>query len=134
MGFSGGVEAQQMTADTFRIVARGNAYTGTNTVQDYTMLKAAETTKQNGGTHFVVISAADASGTSQITTPGYAQTSIIGNTATTTYTPGTSQTVFKPGQDAYIRILSAKPNQPMPAGAILADEIIQFVGGRVQRG
>ena len=27
MGFSGGVAAQQMTADTFRISARGNGYT-----------------------------------------------------------------------------------------------------------
>ena len=26
MGFSGGVEAQQMTSNTYRIVARGNGY------------------------------------------------------------------------------------------------------------
>jgi hypothetical protein len=55
MGFSGGVLAQQMTANTFRIVARGNGYTGTTTVQDYVMLKAAETAIQNGGTHFVIV-------------------------------------------------------------------------------
>jgi hypothetical protein len=50
MGFSGGVAAQQITADTFRIVARGNAYTGSTTVQDYVLLKAAETTKAAGAT------------------------------------------------------------------------------------
>lgn len=61
MGFSGGVLAQQMTANSFRNVARGNGYTGTTRVQDYLMLKAAETTLQNGGTHFAIITASDAS-------------------------------------------------------------------------
>jgi hypothetical protein len=61
MGFAGGVAAEQMTADTFRIIARGNAYTSGTTVQDYALLKAAETTKEAGGTHFMVISAQDAS-------------------------------------------------------------------------
>lgn len=48
MGFSGGVSSQQMTANTFRIIARGNGYTGSVAVQDYAMLKAAETIKQVG--------------------------------------------------------------------------------------
>jgi hypothetical protein len=47
-----GVAAEQMTADTFRIVARGNAYTADTALQDYTVLKAAKTTKNMGGTHF----------------------------------------------------------------------------------
>ena len=34
MGFSGGVEAQQMTANTYRIVARGNGYTSGTVIQD----------------------------------------------------------------------------------------------------
>jgi hypothetical protein len=38
MGFAGGVAAQRMTNDTYRIVARGNGYTGSTTIQDYTML------------------------------------------------------------------------------------------------
>jgi hypothetical protein len=42
MGFSGGVAAQQITADTWRIQSRGNAYTGASTVQDYVLLKAAD--------------------------------------------------------------------------------------------
>ena len=70
MGFTGGVAAQQMTADTFRISARGNSYTSTTTIQDYMMLKAAETTKQVDGSYFVIVSAADASRTGYITTPG----------------------------------------------------------------
>jgi hypothetical protein len=72
MGFSGGVAAEQMTKDTFRIKSRGNAYTAGTTVQDHVLLKAAEKTKQAGATHFVLISAADASSAVSITTPGTA--------------------------------------------------------------
>lgn len=131
MGFNGGVEAQQVTADTYRIVARGNAYTANTTIQDYALLKAAETTKSAGATHFVVISAADAARVSHGVTSGSVQTSVIGNTAYSTYTPGQPYTIVKPGQDAYIRIL--RPGQTAP-GAISAEEIIRFVGSRVQRG
>ena len=98
------------------------------------MLKAAETTVQQGGTHFLVVDAADASDTSQIVTGGTAQTTFNGNTATTNYTPPTIQNVFKPGQDAYIRVLNVQAGQSPPQGAIAASEIMQFVGSRVKRG
>jgi hypothetical protein len=129
MGFTGGVAAEQMTADTFRISARGNGYTSTTTIQDYMMLKAAETTKQAGGSYFVIVSAADASRTGYMTTPGRAQTTVVGNTAYTSYSPGSVYSTFKPGEDAYIRVVP--PGTP---GAISADQIIQFVGSRVRRG
>lgn len=122
-----------MTKDTFRIKSRGNAYTAGTTVQDYVLLKAAETTKANGGTHFILISAADASSTVEISTPGTMNTSVHGRTAFTTYSPPTTSTMIKPGQDAYIRVLRLAPGQPM-AGAFSADEIIQYVGSRVARG
>lgn len=134
MGLSGGVAAEQMTADTFRISARGNGYTNQTTVQDYIILKAAETTRRAGGTHFMVISSGDASSTGYVSTPGQAHTSIIGNTALTTYSPGMVHQYIKPGQDAYIRVLTLPPGSHPPPGAILADEVIQFVGSRVVRG
>jgi hypothetical protein len=134
MGFGGGVEAQQMTANTYRIVARGNGYTSGTAIQDYALLKAAETTKQAGATHFEVISASDASSVGAVTTPGQATTIITGSTARTTFTPATTHTFLKPGQDAYIRVLTLKPGQPTPAGVYQADEIIQYVGSRVPRG
>jgi hypothetical protein len=133
MGFAGGVVAQQMTANTYRILARGNGYTAGTTIQDYTVLKAAETTKQAGGTHFLIVSAADASSAGYITTPGQARTSVVGNTAYTTYSPGMVHQYMKPGQDVYIRVLTITPGQPPPPGAFSADEIIQFVGSRVKR-
>jgi hypothetical protein len=134
MGFSGGVRAERMTHDVVRIVARGNGYTASTKIQDYALLKAAETTKEMGGTHFAVISAADASRAGTITTPGVAQTTVTGHIATTTYTPGSTETFIKPGQDAYVRILRFPVGTPPPAGAISADEIITFVGSRVERG
>jgi hypothetical protein len=134
MGLTGGVAAQQMTSDTFRIVARGNGATQATTIQDYTMLKAAETTKQYGGTHFGILGSANATKVDQISTPGFAQTTFVGNSAITTYNPGQDVNIIKPGQDTYIRIFTVKPGQTPPPGAISADEIIQFVGARVQRG
>jgi hypothetical protein len=117
-----------------RCVARGNAYTGGTTIQDYTLLKAAETTKSAGGTHFAIISAADASSTGYVTTPAQAQTSFVGNTAYTTFNPGNVYGYVKPGQDTYIRVFTVAPGQAPPAGVLSADEIVQFVGSRVKRG
>jgi hypothetical protein len=133
MGFLGGVEAQQITANTFRIVARGNGYTGGTTIQDYTILKAAETTKQMGATHFQIISASDASSAGHIVTPGQMQTSVVGNTAYTTYSPSTVHQYVKPGQDTYIRVVKIGQGQMPPHGAFSAEEIIQYVGSRVKR-
>ena len=133
MGFAGGVTAQQMTSNTFRIVSRGNGYTDSTAVQDYLMLKSAETTIQNGGTHFLVITAADASRNAQIVTGGIAHTTFNGNSATTTYTPPTATNIFKPGQDAYIRVINVPQGTQPPDSAVAATEVIQFVGPRVRR-
>lgn len=134
MGFSGGVAAHQMASDLFRIEARGNGYTGRNVVQDYMLLKAAETTKSNGHTHFRVVDQGDASSTAAIVTPGSAQTNFSGRSAYTTFTPATVTPIFKPGADAFIKVFTVQTGQQPPAGAISADEIIQFVGPRVPRG
>jgi hypothetical protein len=132
MGFTGGVAAQQITADTWRILSRGNAYTASTTVQDYVLLKAAETTQAAGGGYFQIVSAGDASRASTFVTPGTSTTTVVGNQAFTTSSPGSVDTVIKPGQDVYIRVLKTAPNVPTP-GVYSAAEIIQFVGSRVQR-
>ena len=122
MGFMGGVESQHITGTTYRIVARGNGYTGGTTIQDYTLLKAAETTKAAGGTHFAIISATDASSSGAVTTAGHAQTSFVGNTAYTTFSPGNVYAYVKPGQDTYIRVFTIAPGQAPPPGVLSADE------------
>ena len=134
MGFTGGVAAQQMASDVFRIEARGNSFTGRNSVQDYMLLKAAETTKTAGHTHFMIIEKTDASSVATIVNDGSATTHFVGNTAYTDYSPATVSTFFKPGADAYIRTLTPAPGHELPAGALSADEIVKFVGPRVQRG
>lgn len=121
MGFSGGVDAEQVTADTWRIRARGNSYTNATTVQDFVLLKAAETTQAAGGTHFQLISAADASRSFTTISRG---TEFVGPQVNTS---------IKPGQDAYIRVLKVSPGQDA-GGALSAAEIVQFTGPRVPRG
>jgi hypothetical protein len=134
MGPSGGVAALQMSADTWRIEARGNGFTNPNLVKDYMLLKAAETTRQHGGTHFVIIEQADASTKSTHYSPGYRQSTLVGHMRYSTYTPATATRVFHPGRDAYIRVIAVAAGQAPPENAQSADEIIKFVGGRIQRG
>jgi hypothetical protein len=134
MGFTGGTSAEQMSADVFRIKSRGNGYTDVSTVQDYVLLKAAETTKSVGGTHFQVIDQSDATQQQIINTPGTVNTSVYGSVAFTTYSPPSSSIIKKPGQDVYIRVLRLPAGQQAAAGVFAADEIVQFIGGRVQRG
>ena len=134
MGFGGGVAAYRVTSDTWRIEARGNGYTARNTVQDYALLKAAETTKAAGGTHFMVMEQGDASTTAAIVNPGTVQTRYTGYNAYSTYLPATVTPIFKPGKDTIIKVLTVQAGQQPPPGAISADEILNFVGSRVNRG
>ena len=128
-----GVQSLRMSADTWRIEARGNAYTSPNIVKDYMLLKAAETTKQQGGSHFVIIEQADASTKSTTITPGARQSSMVGGTRYSAYTPATINRQMNPGQDAYIRIVNVAAGQPAPVDAKSADEIIKYIGGRIPR-
>ena len=57
MGFTGGVAAEQMSANVYRIKSRGNGYTSNSTIQDYVLLKAAETTKEAVITEAVMLCA-----------------------------------------------------------------------------
>jgi hypothetical protein len=129
-----GVQALQMSADTWRIEARGNGYTGANIVKDWMLLKAAETTKQQGGTHFVVVEQSDASTKSTTITPGARQSTLVGATRTSVYTPTVINRQMLPGQDAYIRVIKVAAGEAAPPDAKSADEIIKYIGGRIPRG
>jgi hypothetical protein len=89
---------QPVITDVYRIQAGGNAYTGLATVQDFYLLKAAETTIGAGGSHFLIMGAENQTSVSTEQTPGYASTSVVGRSAFTTYTPGATYNVIKPGQ------------------------------------
>jgi hypothetical protein len=133
MGFTGGVSAQAITGDTFRIVSRGNNYTDRTKIQDYALLKAAETAKAAGHGNFSIIGENDATQTSIGRTQGMAHTTLIGNSAITTYTPGSSYAIIKPGQDLYVRVFTLKKEDAIPPGTFSADDIIAYIGPRVQR-
>ena len=127
-GLTGGVSAAPMGGGVYRIAVRGNGYTDTTTVQDYVFLKAAETALQAGSSYFTIISAQDASRSETNQAPGTIQTSIVGNTAYSTYTPGMTIDVFKPGQDVLIRV----GNQPGP-GSFRAQDVFDAINPRVVR-
>lgn len=132
MGYAGGVKAEQVTSDIWRVVARGNGYTASSKVQDFVLLKSAELTLAQGGTHFVIAGSQDAASVGVITTPGSSTVNRIGNTAFITTNPGYSETVVKPGQDAYVRILKVGAGQQPVPGAFNAAEIDKIVGARLR--
>jgi hypothetical protein len=123
IGLTGGVEAQMITDDTARISARGNAYTDQARIEDYVLLKAAQTALDHGFTHFAVVSSADASRTGAIATPGMMQTNVVGSTAFTTYTPGMVHGFTKPGEDVFVRF--CKDNC---LGMLPADQVVNNLG------
>jgi hypothetical protein len=76
MGFTGGVSAEPVMTDVYRIVARGNAYTSFDRIQDYVLLKAAETTLAAGGSYFLNINDRDRTNVAVGQTPGTVQTNM----------------------------------------------------------
>jgi hypothetical protein len=132
-GLTGGVTAVPITNDTYRISARGNGYTAANTIQDYVLLKAAETTLAKGGTHFLILNSANATQQTVGQTPGMMQTNVIGNTAYSTYTPGITYDIVKPGQDVIIQVINVANGAAVPAGAFPAQQVFDNINPRVIR-
>jgi hypothetical protein len=132
MGLTGGVSAQQVTADTYRIVAQGNGFTSGATIKDYVLLKAAETAQSVGATHFLIIGSENTTKAETTYVPGTSNTTISGRTAYTTTTPGYVDTTIKPGQEVMVRVFKPLPGQQVQ-GAFAADEIIRFIAPRVKR-
>jgi hypothetical protein len=95
-------------------------------------MKAAETTLAAGGNYFVVVNEADRTKVVTGQTPGMAQTNIIGHTAFTTYTPGTTYNFVKPGEAVLIRVLRLKPGEVPPPGAFPAQDIVNTMGPRLK--
>jgi len=134
IGLTGGVVAERMTADTWRIKARTNGLTDPTTMKDYVMLKAAETTQEAGGTHFLIISETDVSRRNTYTSGGSTRTRVVGGEVITTRRqPTTETTIVQPAEDAYIRVLKLAPGETVQ-GAVSAADVIQYIGSRVKRG
>jgi len=132
MGFAGGVSAEPVMTDVYRILARGNGYTASSRVEDFVLLKAAETTIAAGGSYFVVVNQNNQTNVTVGQTPGVAQTNVYGRTAITTYTPGATYNIVKPGEDVMIRVVRLKPGEAPPPGAFPAQDIVNTLGPRLK--
>ena len=136
-----GVAADRLTADTFRIRSRGNEMSEPGMIEDYAMLRAAETVRMACMTHFVVLDGADRTEVSETVHPeSWSKTveeKVIDGkkqkVVTREYTPGYTSTSVRPGQDLVVRGLVVRPGEPAPEEAVAADEVLSFVGSRVKR-
>ncbi|SMQ65746.1 hypothetical protein SAMN06295905_1306 [Devosia lucknowensis] len=133
MGLAGGVSASPVTSDVYRISSRGNGFTDATTIQDYSLLKAAETTLSAGKTHFIILSGNDTTRVSTQRTAGTMYTNFYGNTAYSTYSPGYSYNIVKPGEDLMIRVFTPGPREQLPVSAFRAQEVFDSINPRVQR-
>ena len=142
IGFWGdGVAADQMASDTFRIRSRGNGATEHATVEDYALLRAAETVKGACFTHFVVLDGADRTEVEESVTPAswtktVEEKEVDGKKVKVehrSFTPESRSITIRPGQDLVVRGLAVGPGQAAPEEALSADEIIRYVGPRVER-
>lgn len=128
-----GVDAAAITSDTYRISALGSGVTDPNTIQDFALLKAAETTLAAGHTHFVVVSAQDASRHSTYRSAGTINSNVYGSSVFTTYNPGQTYNIVQPGQDLMIRVFTPKSNTQLPPGTFPAQEVFDAINPRVER-
>jgi hypothetical protein len=118
--------------DVYRIVARGNGYTSADQVQDFALMKAAETTLAAGGNYFIVIDEKNRTDVAVGQTPGMVQTNVVGHTAFATYTPGATYDILKPGDALMIRVLRLKAGEAPPPSAFPAQDIFNTMGPRLK--
>ena len=55
-GFAGGFEDAQLAPDIYRVSFSGNAFTSSDRVQDFALLRAAELTLANKAQYFAIMS------------------------------------------------------------------------------
>ena len=128
----GGVSAEPVMTDVYRIIAHGNGYTSPDRVQDFALMKAAETTLAAGGNYFVVVDEKNRTSVVSGETAGTSTTSVIGRTAVTTYSPGATYNIVKPGEALMIRVLRLGPKDTPPPGAFPAQDIVNTMGPRLR--
>lgn len=138
----GGVAADRLTTDTWRIRSRVNEHSDPAMVEDYGLLRAAETAKLACATHFIVQGGEDRTEVDEDYTPASETRTIekvkgkngkVKEVEHVTFTDESYSTSIRPGADFYIRTLQLAPGQTPPEGALSADEIIANVGARVKR-
>ena len=116
-GFTGGFSETQLDENVFSVSFRGNAYTDRERVADFTLLRSAELTLENGFQYFAIIDANSYTKHSTYTTPTTSHTTAsaygTGNyaygNATTTTTGGQTYNISKPSASNTIVCFKEKP-------------------------
>lgn len=123
-----GVEAAPMGGQMYRVTARLNDVSTEGQLQDYLMLKAAETAQANGAAGFEIVSTQAHTRTGGVSMPGTSNTTASGFT---TYSPGAFIPLVEPSGTLTIRLISeAQPDNP---AYIDASTVIAAIAPRVQR-
>lgn len=128
-----GVEAVPVMNDVYRVSALGSGMTDATVIQDFVLLKSAETAIEHGKTHFVILSAADATKSSTYSTAGSMTTSVLGGSLFSTYQPGQTYDIIQPGQDLMIKIFTPAAGESLPPGAFPAREVFDNINPRIKR-
>lgn len=118
MGFLGGVQATQVTQDTFQIAARGNAYTGADTIQRYALRKAAETTVAAGYDLFMLGDRQDRT----------RRATVISGDASDGSFSGFAQTLVKPGETVLVKMFKGAKPADAPANLFDARDVLKYLG------
>lgn len=77
---------------------------------DFALLRAADLTLLNDYRFFALAASSNSVSTDSVTTPGYANTTFTGNTATTTYSGGQTIFISKPSSRNTVVMFKEKPN------------------------
>jgi hypothetical protein len=128
-----GVEAAAVMNDVYRVSALGSGMTDASTIQDFVLLKSAETTLEHGKTHFVILSAEDATKSSTYRSSGTITSNVYGSAVFSTYQPGQTYDIIQPGKDLMIRIFTPAAGEALPPGAFPAQEVFDNINPRVKR-
>lgn len=129
-GFTGGYSDMKLQDDIYRVAFNGNAYCSGGRAEDFTLLRCAELTLEQGYKYFIIIDERSGIATNSYTTPVTAETrgsvtnttpiatgrnvTVIGNSASysakTTYSGGQTYTFSKPSTCNTIKCFKEKPD------------------------
>jgi hypothetical protein len=114
-GIFGGLAEEQLSAGTYRVVVPATGLADGATAQDRVLLKAAETARQAGGTHFIVLRGGDVQPSGLV-----APVSAAGTPTGQPYA-------------AYVKVFALEPGQQPPSGALIVDEVLHFMSRRQEQ-
>jgi hypothetical protein len=141
MGLSGGVAAERMSADTFRIKSRANHFTDKTVAADYALLQAAEAAASACFSHFQIVDSDNRTTKNNWVSPSTSTSSWSSNynggrvsgSRSTVYTPGQEFTFVQPGVDLYIQGVNLTAGYRPSPNLFSVQDVITYTGGRVTR-